>query len=64
MTIPVQRNIGADTTGMLKKMLDSAVPNLPTAQTVAALLIKLIDESTRENEGGHFVHVDGTQLPW
>ncbi|KJA22326.1 hypothetical protein HYPSUDRAFT_164726 [Hypholoma sublateritium FD-334 SS-4] len=59
----LRNNVVADTTGLLKKMLET-IPTLPTAETASALLIKLIDGSTREKEGGQFVHVDGTRLPW
>ena len=60
---PVRHNVVADTTGMLQKMMETT-PALPTVEGASVLLVKLIDESTREKEGGQFVHVDGTRLPW
>ncbi len=53
----------ADTTGLLNKVVET-LPTLPTVEAAYALLVKLIDESTREKEGGQFVNIDGTRLPW
>ncbi|KJA22263.1 hypothetical protein HYPSUDRAFT_215866 [Hypholoma sublateritium FD-334 SS-4] len=41
-----------------------ATENPPTAEIVSVALVKLIDESTRDKDGGQFVHIDGTQLSW
>lgn len=61
--IPVRRNVASDKTGLLKKKVE-ANPNLPTGEAVSVSLINLIDESTREKDGGQFVHVDGMHLAW
>ena len=54
----------SDKSGSLQKLVDEDAPNLPSVDTVALSLIKIIDESTREKDGGEFLHVDGTHLPW
>lgn len=59
----VRETIAMDTSGNLRRMVE-ARGDLPTVETVSVSLIKIIDESTREKEGGQFVHVDGTRLPW
>ncbi|KJA22316.1 hypothetical protein HYPSUDRAFT_41181 [Hypholoma sublateritium FD-334 SS-4] len=55
--------VAADTSGLMKKMVDG-LPNLPTVETVSVSLISLIDGSTREKDGGQFIHVDGTRVSW
>lgn len=63
--IPVRIAVESDKSGALQKLVEDDVSeNLPTAETVSVSLVKIIDESTRENEGGQFVHVDGTRLGW
>ena len=54
----------SDKSGSLQKLVDEDAPNLPSVDTVALSLIKLIDESTREKDGGEFLYVDGTHLTW
>lgn len=39
-------------------------PNFPTPETAAESLIKLIDASTREKDGGLFTYVTGDRLDW
>ncbi|KJA22257.1 hypothetical protein HYPSUDRAFT_41152 [Hypholoma sublateritium FD-334 SS-4] len=55
-----------DKSGALQKLVEEDVggKNWPTVETVSVSLIKIIDESTREKDGGEFIHVDGTRLPW
>lgn len=47
--------------GILQEIVKSEVP---TGVQVAVLLLKIIDESTREKDGGEFLNIDGTKLPW
>ena len=61
--ISVRNNVTADTTNTFKTQL-SALGTLPTAEEVANSLLSIIDKSTREKEGGLFINVDGTELPW
>ncbi|EIN06061.1 NAD(P)-binding protein [Punctularia strigosozonata HHB-11173 SS5] len=35
-----------------------------TVDDTAALLLKVIDRATQENEGGQFMSFDGTKIPW
>ncbi|KAJ3783066.1 hypothetical protein GGU10DRAFT_274275 [Lentinula aff. detonsa] len=30
----------------------------------ATLLVNIIEESTREKDGGEFINIDGTKIPW
>ncbi|KAF9465124.1 NAD(P)-binding protein [Collybia nuda] len=50
-----------DKTGILKPILDSAAISPAEA---AAQLIGIIDNSTREKEGGEFVNIDGGRVTW
>ncbi|KJA22259.1 hypothetical protein HYPSUDRAFT_186447 [Hypholoma sublateritium FD-334 SS-4] len=51
--------------GALKKLVEEgASASWPTVETASVSLLKVIDESTREKDGGEFTHVDGTRLPW
>lgn len=50
-----------DKSGLLAPIIDIAA--IPPA-TAASLLIKIIDNSTREKEGGEFVNIDGTRVTW
>lgn len=60
----VRNNVSSDTSGIFKNMLAAMGPSVPTAEGVADLLLKVIDNSTRENEGGQFIDVDGKKLSW
>ncbi len=51
-----------DKSGNLQKTIQER-GGAPSVETVAVSLVRLIDGSTREKEGGQFVHVDGTRLP-
>ncbi|KJA15534.1 hypothetical protein HYPSUDRAFT_219976 [Hypholoma sublateritium FD-334 SS-4] len=55
--------VDTDTTGTLKKML-ALFPSIPTVETASVALVKIIDESSREKEGGEFVEFDGTRILW
>jgi hypothetical protein len=35
-----------------------------SVKDATAKLVKIIDESTRDGEGGQFVNLDGTRIPW
>lgn len=50
-----------DKTGLLAPILDSAAI---TPVAAASLLVNIIDNSTREKEGGEFVNIDGTRITW
>ncbi|KJA22291.1 hypothetical protein HYPSUDRAFT_41169 [Hypholoma sublateritium FD-334 SS-4] len=56
-------NVAADTTGYLEKLYGENT-SVPTVEAVSSSLINIIDKSTRDNDGGRFIHVDGTQIPW
>ena len=53
-----------DKSGAFRKLVDDLALGLPSADTAAVSLIKIIDESTHEKDGGESPHVDGTRLPW
>ncbi|KJA22255.1 hypothetical protein HYPSUDRAFT_41149 [Hypholoma sublateritium FD-334 SS-4] len=55
-----------DKSGTLQKLAvdDGSLNWRATVETVSVSLIKIIDESTREKDGGEFIHVDGTRIPW
>jgi len=50
-----------DTTGALAPIQDQMQI---TPEKCAALLISIIEESTREKDGGEFINVDGSKIPW
>ncbi|CAA7260849.1 unnamed protein product [Cyclocybe aegerita] len=50
-----------DTTGEIAKLLDQASVSVEDA---SAMLVNIIDNATREKEGGEFVNVDGGRIPW
>lgn len=64
MYISVRNTLSSDTSGIFKNMLEGMGRNLPTTEEAADLLLKVIDNSTRENEGGEFIDVDGKKLSW
>lgn len=55
--------MSSDTSGTFKNLL-LVYPSLPTGDMVADSLLKVIDNSMREKEGGEFINVDGTKLAW
>lgn len=57
----VQNNFVQDPTGIFEKVVDG---NMILVEEAAPILVKLIDQSTREKEGGQFVHIDGTRIEW
>ena len=62
--IPVRTHVIEDKTGELQKWINSEISQLPTVETVSVSLINLIDDSTREKDGGQFLNVDGTRIAW
>ena len=50
-----------DTTGAVAAMMEG---NTVPADVAAPRVIDLINNSTREKEGGEFVMVGGERLPW
>ena len=54
-------NRALDKSGLLEK---AAQGNGLTADEAGVKLAEIIDNSTREGEGGQFVHVDGSRLAW
>jgi hypothetical protein len=51
-----------DTSATLKEIFKQG--GLPSVEVVSAKLVEIIDNSTRDGEGGQFVDVDGGRLPW
>ena len=62
MHFPAREAQARDTTGVLAALLEK-VP-FQTPEEAANALINLIDGSTRDKDGGEFINVDGTRLPW
>ena len=62
--IPVRTHVIEGKTGELQKWINSEISKVPTVETVSVSLIKLIDDSTREKDGGQFLNVDGTRIAW
>ena len=62
--IPVRTHVIEDKTGELQKWINSEISKVPTVESVSVSLIKLIDDSTREKDGGQFLNVDGTRIAW
>ncbi len=52
----------SDTTGVLTALLEKVTVQTP--EEAAKALVNLIDGSTRDKDGGEFINVDGTRLPW
>ena len=52
----------SDTTGVFAALLEKVT--LQTPEEAAKALLKLIDESTRNKDGGEFINVDGTKIQW
>lgn len=51
-----------DESGTFKVLLEQFPAQ--TAEEAAKLLVDLIDKATRETNGGEFINVDGTKVPW
>ena len=62
MHFPAREAQARDTTGVLAALLEK-VP-VQTPEDAAKALVNLIDGSTRDKDGGEFINVDGTRLPW
>lgn len=58
----MKETVAKDASGTFKVLLETFTPLTP--QQSAIPLIKIIDEATREKDGGEFINVDGTKLPW
>lgn len=56
--------VDRDTSGTFRRLVGEHAPDLPSVYTAAVSLLKVVDESTRAKDGGEFLHVDGTHLPW
>ncbi|PPQ89240.1 LOW QUALITY PROTEIN: hypothetical protein CVT25_001319 [Psilocybe cyanescens] len=52
-----------DATGVVADLVKE-YGTFPTADQAAILLLKIIDESTREKDGGEFINIDGSRPPW
>ncbi|KAH9484734.1 Norsolorinic acid ketoreductase [Psilocybe cubensis] len=52
-----------DASGALQAVIQT-YGEFPTADKVAVLLLNIIDESTREKDGGQFINVDGSRASW
>lgn len=50
-----------DETGVFEKIVDG---NMIEPDVAAAILVKLIDHSTRQKEGGEYVDRDGSRIEW
>jgi hypothetical protein len=50
-----------DTSGTIKDFFDEAGLPIEVASTK---LVEIIDNSTRDNEGGQFVNLEGGRLAW
>ncbi|KAF8970821.1 NAD(P)-binding protein [Flammula alnicola] len=53
-------NFGLDTSGALASFKGMMV----TPAVAGTALINIIEASTREKDGGEFINVDGTKIPW
>ncbi|KAF8970822.1 hypothetical protein BDZ97DRAFT_1788873 [Flammula alnicola] len=53
-------NFGRDTSGILESLKGMMV----TPAVAATALVNTIEGSTREKDGGEFINVDGTKIPW
>ncbi|KAH9478547.1 putative secondary metabolism biosynthetic enzyme [Psilocybe cubensis] len=56
--------VSVDNGGEYQNLIKTRGYGLPPATEVAASLLKIIDNSTREENGGAFMNVDGGTLPW
>ena len=59
--ISVNHNLSLDESGTYEKL---ATPIARTVEQASTLLLSIIDKSTREKDGGEFLNVDGSKLPW
>lgn len=56
-------SISADTSGWMKKWVE-ANPDAPSVADVALAVLRIVDASTREKDGGEFRHSEGKAIPW
>ncbi len=54
-------NRAMDTTGTLAPIQDALAIS---AEKAATLLLGIVENSTREKDGGEFINVDGQKLTW
>jgi hypothetical protein len=54
--------VGNNKTGTLRELAEKM--SVQSVEVASAKLIDIIDNSTREKEGGEFVTVDGERIPW
>ena len=62
MHFPAREAQASDTTGVFAALLEKVT--LQTPDEAATALLKLIDRSTRDKDGGVFINVDGTKIQW
>ncbi|KAF9024456.1 NAD(P)-binding protein [Hymenopellis radicata] len=54
-------NRSLDKTGSLAQIQDAmSIPG----ETAARMLVGIVEDATREKDGGEFVNIDGTKIPW
>lgn len=58
---PVDQALAIDTDGVFAKAFEG---RSRTVEDASKAIVKIVDGSTREKEGGEFLNVDGTKLPW
>lgn len=52
-----------DRSGVLAELVEK-YGEFPTADKAAVLLLNIIDDSTREKDGGQFINIDGSRPAW
>jgi hypothetical protein len=65
LLLPFSSDRGAveqDKTGALREITEKMT--VQSVEVASAKLIDIIDNSTREKEGGEFVTFDGERIPW
>ncbi len=50
-----------DKTGYIAHALDTRGRSVETA---ASMLMDVVESATREKDGGEFINVDGSRIPW
>ncbi len=60
--VTAQAAMANDTIGAFGAVLENVT--LQTPDEAAKALVDLIDGATRKEEGGEFVDVDGSRIPW
>lgn len=58
----VTENVATDKLGVFEALTKQFPPQSP--KEAAVQLIKIIDEATRDKDGGEFINIDGTKMPW